>query len=43
MPIAIYTAASSGEWAKANMMVVFFTLVSGAFIYIANKLSKKGF
>lgn len=43
MPIAIYTSASSGEWAKANMMVVFFTLVSGAFLYIANKLSKKGF
>ena len=43
MPIAIYTSASSGEWAKAHMMVVFFTLVSGAFLYIANKLSKKGF
>ena len=42
MPIAIYTAASSGEWAKANMMVVFFTLVSGVFLYIANKLSKRG-
>jgi molybdate transport system permease protein len=43
MPIAIYTAASSGEWAKANMMVVFFTLVSGVFLYVANKLSKRGF
>ena len=41
MPIAIYTSASSGEWSKANMMVIFFTLVSGFFIYIANKLSKK--
>jgi len=41
MPIAIYTSASSGEWSKANMMVIFFTLVSGFFIYIANKLSKR--
>jgi molybdate transport system permease protein len=41
MPIAIYTSASSGEWPKANLMVIFFTLVSGFFLYIANKLSKK--
>jgi molybdate transport system permease protein len=43
MPIAIYTSASSGDWSKANMMVIFFTLVSGAFLYIANRFSKKGF
>jgi molybdate transport system permease protein len=42
MPIAIYTSASSGDWSKANMMVVFFTLVSAAFLYIANRLSKRG-
>jgi molybdate transport system permease protein len=42
MPIAIYTSASSGDWAKANGMVVFFTLVSAAFLYIANRLSKRG-
>lgn len=41
MPIAIYTSASSGDWSKANIMVVFFTLVSGAFLYIANRLTKK--
>jgi molybdate transport system permease protein len=41
MPIAIYTSASSGDWSRANMMVIFFTLVSGFFLYIANKLSKK--
>lgn len=41
MPIAIYTSASSGDWPKANMMVIFFTLVSGFFLYVANKLSKK--
>jgi molybdate transport system permease protein len=43
MPIAIYTSASSGEWPKANLMVIFFTLVPGAFLYIANRLSRKGF
>ena len=42
MPIAIYTSASSGDWAKANGMVLFFTLVSAAFLYIANRLSKRG-
>jgi len=42
MPIAIYTAASSGEWAKANTMVFLFTLASGGFLYIANRLSKRG-
>jgi molybdate transport system permease protein len=41
MPIAIYTSASSGEWREANLMVIFFTLVSGFFLYIANRLSKK--
>lgn len=41
MPIAIYTSASSGDWSRANMMVIFFTLVSGAFLYVANRLSKK--
>ncbi len=41
MPIAIYTSASSGDWSKANIMVIFFTLVSGAFLYVASKLSKK--
>ena len=41
MPIAIYTSASSGDWSKANMMVIFFTLVSGIFLYIANQLTKK--
>jgi len=42
MPIAIYTSASSGDWAKANGMVLLFTLVSAAFLYIANRLSKRG-
>ena len=41
MPLAIYTSASSGDWSKANTMVIFFTLVSGVFLYVANKLSKR--
>jgi molybdate transport system permease protein len=41
MPIAIYTSASSGEWANANLLVIFFTLISGLFIYIANKFSTR--
>jgi len=41
MPIAIYASASSGDWSRANIMVIFFTLVSGAFLYVASKLSKK--
>ena len=41
MPIAIYTSASSGDWSKANIMVIFFTLFSGAFLYIASRLSKR--
>ncbi len=41
MPIAIYTSASGGEWAKANLLVIFFTLISGLFIYIANKFSTR--
>ena len=41
MPLAIYNSASSGEWAAANVLVLFFTLISGLFIYIANKFSRR--
>ncbi len=41
MPLAIYTSASGGEWATANLLVIFFTLISGLFIYIANKFSTR--
>ena len=41
MPLAIYTSVSSGEWSRANLLVLFFTLISGFFIYLANKFSKK--
>jgi len=41
MPIAIYTSASSGDWSKANLMVIFFSLLSGLFLYIANQFTKR--
>lgn len=41
MPLAIYTLASSGDWSSANLMVIFLTLLSGVFLYTANKLSKR--
>lgn len=41
MPIAIYSLAGSGDWQKANVMVVFLTVLSGAVLYLANKYGKK--
>jgi|SRR5208282_5565545 len=41
MPIAIYSLAGSGEWSKANGMVVLLTLMSGLFLYFANRYSKR--
>jgi molybdate transport system permease protein len=43
MPITIYSLANSGEWSKANIIVIFFTALSGLFLYIANKFSKRMF
>lgn len=41
MPLAIYSVAGSGEWARAHVMVVVFTLISGVFLYIANRFGKR--
>jgi molybdate transport system permease protein len=41
MPLAIYSAAASGDRDQANIMVLLFTVISGVFLYTANKLSKK--
>ena len=41
MPIAIYSLAGSGEWTKAHLMVVLMTLMSGVFLYIANRYAKR--
>ena len=40
MPLAIYTSAGSGDWSKANMMVISLTVLSGIALYLANKFSK---
>ncbi|WP_027358816.1 molybdate ABC transporter permease subunit [Desulforegula conservatrix] len=41
MPIAIYSFASSGEWGKGHIMVIFLTIFSGAILYLANRYSRK--
>ncbi|NLW34793.1 molybdate ABC transporter permease subunit [Syntrophorhabdus aromaticivorans] len=41
MTLTIYSMANSGEWMKANVLVLFFTFTSGAFLYIANRFSKR--
>jgi molybdate transport system permease protein len=41
MPLAIYSAASSGDRFEANAMVVLFTLISAIFLYTANKFSRR--
>jgi molybdate transport system permease protein len=41
MPLAIYSLAGSGEWSQANSMVILLTLVSGLFLYFANRYSKR--
>jgi len=43
MPLAIYGLTSSGEWGKAHMMVLILTLISGVFLYVANRFSKRNF
>jgi molybdate transport system permease protein len=41
MPLAIYSAAASGDRSQATIMVIVFTFISGLFLYTANKLSKR--
>jgi molybdate transport system permease protein len=41
MPLAIYSLASSGEWSEAHFMVILLTVMSGFFLYIANKYSQR--
>lgn len=43
MPIAIYSLSNSGEWNKAHGLVILMTLISGLFLYIANRYSKRTF
>lgn len=41
MPLAIYSAAAGGDRDQANVMVLLFTVISGLFLYAANKLTRK--
>lgn len=41
MPLAIYTAMTSGEYTKAHIMAGIFTLISGVCLYLANKLERR--
>ncbi len=41
MPLSIYSLTGSGEWSKANGMVVLLTLMSGVFLYFANRYTKR--
>lgn len=41
MPLAIYSLAGSGDWEKAHAMVLLLTLMSGAFLYLANRYSRR--
>jgi len=41
MPLAIYSLAGSGDWSKANGMVIILTLLSGVLLYLANQYSKR--
>jgi len=40
MSLAIYTGADSGDWSKANMMVISLTALSGIALCLANRYSK---
>jgi molybdate transport system permease protein len=41
MPLSIYSRASSGDWSTANLMVIFFTLMSAVFLWVANRFTKR--
>ncbi len=41
MPLAIYSLAGSGDWSAAHLMVVILTVMSGVFLYCANRYSKR--
>ena len=41
MPLSIYSQANSGQWAEAHTMVLLLTLMSGAFLYMANRYTRR--
>lgn len=42
MPLTIYGLVASGEWDKANLLVLVLTLLSAVFLYLANRYGKRG-
>lgn len=40
MPLAIYSAAASGDWSAAHALVLLMTLSSGLFLYLASRSSR---
>jgi molybdate transport system permease protein len=43
MPLAIYSAAAGGDRTQAAVMVLIFTVISGLFLYGANKMNRRVF
>jgi molybdate transport system permease protein len=41
MPLSIYSLVNSGDWSSANTLVVFLTVLSGIFLYTANKFGQR--
>lgn len=41
MPLAIYSLVNNGEWSQAHTMVVLLTIMSGLFLYLANRYTKR--
>lgn len=41
MPLAIYSLTSTGDWSQAHLMVIFLTAVSGAFLYVATRYTRR--
>ena len=37
MPLAIYSLSGAGEWRAAHLLVLLMTLLSGLFLYLANR------
>lgn len=43
MPLAIYGYTSTGDWNKAHILVIILTIISGLFLYVSNRFSKRNF
>lgn len=43
MPLAIYGLTSSGEWSRAHFMVIILTFVSGFFLFISGRFTRRKF